>query len=136
MATIPHNPEVIAIKMPGLDNVLVVLEHDLHEDSVVGSHDRGVEVLLCTRGAVGDAAKPEDSSNLVVVGEFQGGVGLDVGDAVDCIALLAADLGGRAGEPDGPGDVDHAVVVRTLGVGPWSACSEVRPKIPKKKIMG
>lgn len=61
--------------MPTLDHVLVVLKHNLDERSILGVHDRGVEVNGFIDWVVGNASQSEDAGDVEVVSEFERGIG-------------------------------------------------------------
>lgn len=54
--------------MQALDNVFMVLKHNLNEGPEISTHDRCVKVHVCgTRRAIRDASNFENASNLEVV---------------------------------------------------------------------
>lgn len=124
----PNHKERVAIKMIALNDVLVVLEDNLDERSVVSLHNRSVKVNATTSGSVGYASHAENTWDLEVVGELQRRVWDNIWHAVDCVSLLAIYLTSRTGQYDGLGCVYHTVMVRPLWVRPRSTCCKVSPE--------
>lgn len=65
--SLPYNPKWVSINVPALDDVFMVLKHDLNEGSKVGTHDWGVKIHGSTRRAIWDASNLENPSNVEVI---------------------------------------------------------------------
>lgn len=112
--------------MPTLYYVLTVLENNFNECSVVGVHDRGVEVYAAPRRVALNASNSEDSRNVEEVGDLHGGIWGYEGDTIDCISLFPVDKTRWVSKSYGFSRIDHAVVVGPLWVRPRSTCGKVR----------
>lgn len=132
---IPNNEEVVPIDVPRLHRILRILEHDLRIAAEVGGHHRGLEVSTSAGRAVRDAAECKHSLDVEVVGELQGGVRRDERDTVDSVSLLPIDHRSGVDEPDGPGHVDHPVVVRALWVRSRATRGQISPETESFKRM-
>jgi len=108
--------ERVAIKVVGLGDLGGVLEDDFDEVAEGGVDDVGGDdgVAGGDGGVWGvrDEVVLEDLvGDTVVLGELERGFGVDVGDTVECVTELAADLASGADQLDGAGDVNLTVVV-------------------------
>lgn len=97
--------------MPTLDNILRVFEHNLNKGSVIGLHNRRVEVDSSTSGLALYASNSVNTVDLEVVREFQRSVCRIKRYTVHSVSLLPVDLTSRASESDGSCGVYHTVVV-------------------------
>lgn len=121
--------------MPALDDVLSVLEHNLHKSPVVSAHHGRVKDQASASWVVGDRPDPEDTGDAKVVGDLEWGVfhGMDEGNAIDSIPLLAADYSSRADELDRAAHVDLPIVVGALRVRPRPARRQISPAMQDNK---
>lgn len=72
---LPDYPEGVSIDVPALDNVFMVLKHDLNKGPEIGTQDRCVEVHFLAGWIVWHASDAENTSDLKVVGNLKRGVG-------------------------------------------------------------
>ena len=111
-----------------MGNLCGVLEDDLDEVTEGGIDDVGSkgEVADGGSGVVGDEVVLEDLvAHTVVLSEFQWGFAVNVGDTVKSVAEFSTGPAEGVNELDGASDVDLAVVVRSLRVGPGGAGGQV-----------
>lgn len=130
MNGLPNDKERVATQVDALDDVLVVLEDELDEGSVIGGEDGGVLVEASAGGSGRDASGAEDAGDLEVVRHLQRGVRRDVGHAVEPVSLLAVHLPRTARQNERPRQVNHAVMIRPLWVRPRSTCRQICPTVP------
>jgi hypothetical protein len=117
----------------GVDALLGVLEDHLDEGAELGADDVGGHLGgrgLGGRHVADDVVLEHPVGGVEVLGELDGGLGVDVRHAVEAEPLLAVHLAAAHGELDGAGDVDLAVVVRPLRVGPRRARRQVPAEGP------
>ena len=118
--------------MPALNGLLMVLKDDLDEVTEGGIDDIGSKsdgVILgrgiCRWLVLNDVVLENFVCNAKVFSKFQWSFGVNMRDAIDCVAELAVGFASRVHNSDGAGDVDLSVVVGTLGIRPGSAGGEV-----------
>ncbi|GER39973.1 phosphoenolpyruvate carboxykinase [Striga asiatica] len=107
--------------MIALHDILVVLENDLYEGSIVDAHYGRVEVYSAAVGRVRNAPDSKNSTYVEIIGEFQRGVCLDKRHAVQrrprctsvgvCIAEVACGGEDRSSETSGH---DNVIFLRWL----------------------
>ncbi|WVZ98980.1 hypothetical protein U9M48_044347 [Paspalum notatum var. saurae] len=128
-----HFPGPILDAVARVHALLGVLEDDLDEGAELGGDDVGDDPERAVHGGrhVAHLVVGEHPvGDVEVLGELQRRVGVLVGDAVEAVAELALDVAPGDHELDGSGDVDPAVVVGPLRVGPRGAGREVPPERP------
>lgn len=74
-------------------------------------HDRSLKISTTARGAIRDASNGEHPGDLEVVRDFKWCVGLEEGDTIYSISLLAIDHRSRICKPDCPGSVDQSIMI-------------------------
>ena len=124
-----HCEEGVTVQIVGLDALLVVLQDDLDEGAVFELHNVGSQGDSGSKvgwGLIGNGVVLEELiADAEVLSQLQGGFGINVRDTVDGVAELAVIPADGVNELEGASDVDLAVVVGALGVGPGGAGGQV-----------
>ena len=130
---LPDNPEGVSIKMPTLYDVLVVLEDNLNEGSIVSSHDWGIKVRFLARWKIWDTSNAKNAINVEVICKLKRRVSRNERYTVNSISLLAIDKSCWTLQLDSPGNIYQTIVIRALRIRSRSASSEISPKDTEKQ---
>lgn len=113
--------------MPALYDILVVLENDFDESSVISAHYRSILVNSSTVWPVRNAPDPENSSYFEEIGDLQGSICRDKWHAIDGVSLLPVDKPGGVRQYNGTGCADETIVIRPLWVRPRPTGCKICP---------
>lgn len=67
---LPHNEELVAIKVITHYDIFRVLEDDFNESSVISPHNSGVKIQPTSGGLIGNTSDSENSTDVEIIGEF------------------------------------------------------------------
>lgn len=127
---IPDDPEIVAIKVPWLKNIFIVFQNYFYKGVICSRCNRSSHVGSISWREVLDAVETKHSRYFKMIGQLQWCVWIDVGDAIDCIPLLAVNSRCRVGKDNCSWRYYLAIVERSLRVRPSCAGCQV-PSVKK-----